>query len=178
MAGARQEMKKTQKPREACLPLVKIAVGVSFYRKTNMPPTFSPTVPTTNATPLDVLFVDDDAEIASVMTRFLARYGYTVESAADGHAALRVLQRRPVSVVVTDILMPEVDGYELIMKLKQTPHRPRIIAMSGNPSKIGLDFLKSAQQLGADRVLAKPFMPQALLAIIEEMLGPRTPPPA
>lgn len=126
--------------------------------------------------PLDVLFVDDDAEIASVMTRFLARYGYSVEAAADGHAALRVLQHRPVSVVVTDILMPEVDGYELIMKLRQTAHRPRIIAMSGNPSKIGLDFLKSAQQLGAERVLSKPFLPQTLLEIIQGMLGPRHPP--
>lgn len=126
--------------------------------------------------PVDVLFVDDDAEIALVMTRFLTRFGYSVECASDGHAALRVLQRRAVSVVVTDILMPEVDGYELIMRLKQSPHRPRIIATSGNPSKIGLDFLKSAQQLGADRVLAKPFLPQTLLEIIKEMLGPRTPP--
>lgn len=131
-----------------------------------------------SAAPLDVLFVDDDGDIASVMTRFLTRFGYTVEHAPDGHAALRILQRRPVAVVVTDILMPEVDGYELIMKLKQAPQRPRIIAMSGNPSKIGLDFLKSAQQLGADRVLAKPFLPQALQAFIEELIGPRTPPPA
>lgn len=128
--------------------------------------------------PLDILFVDDDREIAGVMTEYLRRCGYSAEAAADGQIALRTLQRRPVALVVTDILMPQVDGYELIMKLKQTPHRPRIIAMSGNPSKIGLDFLKSAQQLGADRVLPKPFVPQALLKLVQEILGPRTPPPA
>lgn len=122
---------------------------------------------------LDVLFVDDDPEIAEVMIEFLRRSGYVAESSRDGQAALKQLQRRPVALVVTDILMPEVDGYELIMKLRQTPHRPRIVAMSGNPSKIGLDFLKSAQQLGADRVLPKPFTPQALLKLVHEILGPR-----
>jgi CheY-like chemotaxis protein len=126
--------------------------------------------------PLEVLFVDDDREIASVMTEYLRRCGYQAESAADGELALKILHRRPVALVVTDILMPEMDGYELIMKLRQTPHRPRIIAMSGNPSKIGLDFLKSAQQLGADRVLPKPFVPQSLLKLVAEILGPRTPP--
>lgn len=127
---------------------------------------------------LDVLFVDDDREIASVMSEYLRRCGYTTESAADGELALKILHRRPVALVVTDILMPQVDGYELIMKLRQSPHRPRIIAMSGNPSKIGLDFLKSAQQLGADRVLPKPFVPQSLLKLVQEILGPRVPPPA
>lgn len=133
--------------------------------------------PAAATTPLDVLFVDDDREIASVMTEYLRRCGYSVESAADGDLAQRILHRRPVALVVTDILMPQVDGYELIMKLRQTPHRPRIIAMSGNPSKIGLDFLKSAQQLGADHVLPKPFVPQSLLKLIQEVIGPRTPPP-
>lgn len=142
------------------------------------PPSSSAPSAGSPATPLDVLFVDDDADIASVMTRFLDRFGYTVAHAQDGHAALRILQRRPVAVVVTDILMPKVDGYELIMKLKQVPQRPRIVAMSGNPSKVGIDFLKSAHQLGADRVLVKPFLPQALLAVVEEMIGPRTPRPA
>ena len=123
--------------------------------------------------PLDVLFVDDDNEIAEVMTEFLRRSGYTADSAEDGHQALKMLQRRAATVVVTDILMPEVDGYELIMRLRQIPHHPRIVAMSGNPSKIGLDFLKSAQQLGAERVLAKPFTPQALLELMEDLLGPR-----
>lgn len=126
--------------------------------------------------PLDVLFVDDEREIVLVMTEYLRRCGYSVESADDGHTALRFLQRRPVALVVTDILMPQVDGYELIMKLRQSPHRPRIIAMSGNPSKIGLDFLRSARQLGADRILPKPFAPQSLLKLVEEILGPRTPP--
>lgn len=123
----------------------------------------------------DVLFVDDEAAIAEVMSKFLRRAGYTVASATNGHAALRLLDQQPVALVVTDILMPELDGYELIMKLRASPHRPRIVAMSGNPSKIGLDFLKSAQQLGADRVLPKPFLPQTLLAVVAELLGPRPP---
>ncbi|MFZ5493726.1 MAG: response regulator [Verrucomicrobiota bacterium] len=139
----------------------------------------NPTEPQAPAAPgggLDVLFVDDDREIASMMTEFLRRSGYSAESATNGHTALKLLQRRPAALVVTDILMPEVDGYELIMKLKQTPHRPSIIATSGNPSKIGLDFLKSAQQLGADRVLPKPFLPQTMLKLVQEILGPRPPP--
>ncbi len=140
----------------------------SMETKASSPVTSAPTA-------LDVLFVDDEPEIAAVMTEFLRRSGYTAEAAADGQAALKQLQRRSVALVVTDILMPEVDGYELIMKLRQTPQRPRILAMSGNPSKIGLDFLKSAQQLGADRVLPKPFTPHTLLKLVQEILGPRPP---
>lgn len=132
-----------------------------------------PVPPSQPLASFDVLFVDDDPEISQVMTAFLRRTGYTVEQAANGQAALKILHHHPVAVVVTDILMPQVDGYELIIKLRQTPHRPRIIATSGNPSKIGLDFLKSAQQLGADRVLAKPYLPQILLKLVQETIGPR-----
>ncbi len=120
--------------------------------------------------------MDDDREIAALMTEYLRRSGYAAESASDGERALKTLQRRPVALVVTDILMPQVDGYELIMKLRQSPHRPRIIATSGNPSKMGLDFLRSAQQLGADHILPKPYTPQKLLELVQEVLGPRTPP--
>jgi CheY-like chemotaxis protein len=134
----------------------------------------APAAPAPEA-PLDVLFVDDDPDINDVMTEFLRRSGYRVQGARDGQVALKILHKCPVAVVVTDILMPQVDGYELIMKLRQTPHRPRIIAMSGNPSKIGVDFLKSAQQLGADRVLPKPYLPQSLLKLVQEVIGP---PPA
>lgn len=127
---------------------------------------------------LDVLFVDDDQDIADLMTEYLRRSGYHAESALNGQAAMKKLKGREVAVLVTDILMPEVDGYELIMKLKQLPRRPCIIAASGNASNIGMDLLKSARQLGADRVLPKPYLPTTLLAQVREILGPRTPLPA
>jgi CheY-like chemotaxis protein len=137
-----------------------------------MPNVSSPVGPPVAAvTPLDVLLVDDDREIGQLMVRFLLKSGYTAECANNGQAALRILQRRQVAIVVTDILMPEVDGYELIMQLRQAPHRPAIVAMSGNPSKIGMDFLKSARQLGADHVLPKPFLPQDLVGLVREILG-------
>jgi CheY-like chemotaxis protein len=134
--------------------------------------------PVAAVTPLDVLLVDDDREIGQLMVRFLLKSGYTAECANNGQAALRILHRRQVAVVVTDILMPEVDGYELIMQLRQAPHRPAIVAMSGNPSKIGMDFLKSARQLGADHVLPKPFLPQELVGLVREILGPPAQPGA
>ena len=136
-----------------------------------------PVAANTPAAGLDVLFVDDDVDIAEMMTQFLRRSGYQAESATNGQTALKKLKGREVAVLVTDILMPEVDGYELIMKLKQMPRRPCIIAASGNTSSIGMDFLKSARQLGADRILPKPYLPTTLLAQIREILGPRTPVP-
>lgn len=142
---------------------------------TNSSPQVAPALPI--AAGLDVLFVDDDQDIADLMTAFLRRSGYNAESATNGQAALKKLRGREVAVIVTDILMPELDGYELIMKLKQRPQRPTIIAASGNASSIGMDFLKSARQLGADRVLPKPYLPTTLLAQVREILGPRTPPP-
>jgi CheY-like chemotaxis protein len=143
---------------------------------TNTSPQTNPTV--TTAAGLDVLFVDDDQDIADLMTEYLRRCGYKAESATNGQTALKKLRGREVAVLVTDILMPELDGYELIMKLKQRPQRPTIIAASGNASSIGMDFLKSARQLGADRVLPKPYLPTTLLAQVREILGPRTPLPA
>lgn len=123
---------------------------------------------------LDVLIVDDDADITRLLTLYLAKFGYSVVPANDGQAALKILRQRRVALVVTDILMPQVDGYELIMKLRQIPGRPQIVATSGNPARFGMNFLKSAQQMGADRLLAKPFLPQDLLGIVREMIGPRT----
>lgn len=121
-----------------------------------------------------MLIVDDDADITRLLTLYLAKFGYSVVPANDGQAALKILRQRRVALVVTDILMPQVDGYELIMKLRQIPGRPQIVATSGNPARFGMNFLKSAQQMGADRLLAKPFLPQDLLGIVREMIGPRT----
>jgi len=124
--------------------------------------------------PLDVLLVDDDVDITRLMTLYLTKFGYAVAPANDGQAALKIIRQRRVALVVTDILMPQVDGYELIMKLRQIPGRPQIVATSGNPARFGMNFLKSAQQMGADRLLPKPFLPQDLLAMVRELIGPRT----
>lgn len=137
-------------------------------------PSTSTTPPTANTEPVDVLLVDDDANITWMMSEYLRRSGYTVAAANDGNVALKTIKQRRVALVVTDILMPQVDGYELIMKLRQDPARPRIIATSGNPARIGMDILKSAQHLGADRLLPKPFLPQDMVAIVRELIGPRT----
>jgi CheY-like chemotaxis protein len=137
-----------------------------------LPTLYSPSP--VSSEPLDVLIVDDDLDITRLMTLYLSKFGYAVAPAHDGGMALKILRQRRVALVVTDILMPQVDGYELIMKLRQMPGRPQIIATSGNPARFGMNFLKSAQQMGADRLLAKPFLPGDMLAVVKELIGPRT----
>ena len=121
-----------------------------------------------------ILIIDDDEGIRSVFSRFLSSKGYKVDCAADGLKGLQKIESDPPDLVVTDIMMPEADGLEVVMALRKREHTIPIIAISGGMHAAPMDFLPMAKKFGAGKVLYKPLELKDLLSAIEEMLGEAT----
>ncbi|MBN1596528.1 response regulator [candidate division FCPU426 bacterium] len=113
-----------------------------------------------------LLIVDDQEGIRTALHFLLEDSGYIVITAEDGREAVKIIQKQPVDLVITDILMPEMDGLELITFLrKYNPNLPCIAISAGDPN-----FLKVGQYLGADRILEKPFSKDQLKNLITDLL--------
>jgi CheY-like chemotaxis protein len=114
---------------------------------------------------LRVLLVDDDADLLALMDAAFTRAGYATRTAINGRHALTVLKTWRPELVVTDIVMPEMEGIGAIMAIKRDPNAPKIIAISGAGLGSRRDYLKWAKHLGADETLAKPFRMSEMLAL-------------
>lgn len=119
-----------------------------------------------------VLVIDDDPQIRRLTARILTDLHHEVIEAGDGRQGLRlVLQQRP-AMVLTDILMPEKEGIELIRDIRREAPGVHIIAMSGGGTTAkAMMFLDFALALGADAVLRKPFRAAELADAVTRVLG-------
>ena len=117
-----------------------------------------------------ILLLDDDPELCSTLRDRLVMEGYDVQTASDGRLGLRLYHESPVDLVITDVLMPEMDGLEVIRALAGKPSPPLMIAMSGGGNR-DLEFLVEAAEFGATRTLSKPFLPNDLLSLVKELLS-------
>jgi CheY-like chemotaxis protein len=116
---------------------------------------------------LSILVVDDEEELRELVLHVLERAGHAVTCAGSGLEAGAALEKRKFDVVVTDMLMPDQDGLELITELKAKYPSTKIVAMSGG-GQIGSDqYLSMAKGFGADVLLRKPFTHQTLLASVK-----------
>jgi CheY-like chemotaxis protein len=119
-----------------------------------------------------ILVIDDELVIRQALAIMLANVGHKVETAENGRAGLELLERESFDLVLTDILMPEMDGVEAMRKLRALPSPPKIVAMSGGVQLSREDFPRAAELLGADAALSKPFRARELYALVERLLGP------
>lgn len=115
-----------------------------------------------------ILIVDDEVLIREGLKIALELEGYSVEIAEDGRQAVKLMDSFTPDVIVTDIIMPEKDGIELILNLRKTNQNIRIIAISGGGRISAKDHLRIASKLGADCILAKPFSVKELITEIEK----------
>jgi CheY-like chemotaxis protein len=104
-----------------------------------------------------ILLIDDDEEFRKMLHKSLVRAGHEVQDAANGKQGLALFKQRSTDVVVTDLIMPDMEGLETIIALRHFDPPAKIIAMSGGGRVNAQDYLASARQLGANRILAKPF---------------------
>ncbi|MDX9928555.1 MAG: response regulator [Bacteroidales bacterium] len=118
-----------------------------------------------------VMLIDDHDDIREMIKTSLVRHRYTVIEASNGKEALARFKPMMIDLVVTDILMPEEDGLEVIMKLRQIKPGIKIIAISGGGKAGPVNYLNLAKVLGADLAMAKPFSINELINNIREMIG-------
>ena len=118
-----------------------------------------------------IMVVDDDDSIRALLREFLEEDGHSVVEAADGKQGVRSYKENPVDIVITDILMPEKDGVELIMELQDSFPQVKIIAMSGGGRGLDAEFnLRIARDFGALQQLEKPFSRENVLATVRKVL--------
>jgi two-component system cell cycle response regulator CpdR len=132
-----------------------------------------PTIPPDAAPPeakrRTILVVDDEEVMRDLLTRILERAGYAVEAAADGGDGLQRFREGGIDVVITDMMMPAMDGLELIQALTTEQPDVRVVAVSGVGSRTR--FLKRARELGAKATLLKPVGRADLVKTLERILG-------
>jgi two-component system, OmpR family, response regulator ResD len=115
-----------------------------------------------------ILVVDDEPTIGEVVSRYLERAGYETRVAADGHAALEAVAERSPDLIVLDLMLPGIDGLEVMRRVRERPDRSSAIILltaKGEESNriVGL-------RLGADDYVVKPFSPAELVARVEAVL--------
>lgn len=124
-----------------------------------------------NRSPL-VLVVDDNEDNRDIYATSLEHAGYSVEVACDGEDALAVARRTQPSIVVMDLGMPGMDGWEAIAELRATPETrdTYIIVVSGFADTTSR---KRAREAGCDEFLAKPCLPKVLIERVKDVLAKR-----
>jgi CheY-like chemotaxis protein len=122
-----------------------------------------------------VLVVDDDPMVCMAIEIYLERHDFQVTIADGGEAGLRALEGSSFDLMIVDIFMPHMRGFESIRIFHERAPAVPLIAMSGyafaNLNSPAPDFLRMALELGASRCLRKPFAPTALLTVINECLA-------
>ena len=116
--------------------------------------------------PVRVLVVDDDADVRALVAELLGRAGMTVEEAADGRAGLRSLHKSPPDVVILDVSMPELDGWQTLERIRDLTDVP-VLMLTARSTE--LERVRGLQA-GADDYVLKPFGRQELVARVQALL--------
>lgn len=130
-----------------------------------------PVLPGAPSKPKRILLLDDDHQVGSLLREMLKSEGYEVVILINGAESIRLLRQEPVDLLITDMLMPDMDGIEVIREARHLLPSLKILAMSGGG--IGATpevYLTLAQQLGVTHTLAKPFSREQLLVVVHEMM--------
>ena len=119
----------------------------------------------------NVLVIDDNENMLGMMCDLLRRSGYNVISAINGAQGLKAYYANIPDLVITDLIMPDKEGIEIIIELTKQKPRPKIIAISGGGKLGPRTYLPLAEALGADHVLEKPFHPAELIDYVAKSLA-------
>ncbi len=117
-----------------------------------------------------ILVIEDHSDFRDTLSAMLRSADHEVQSGSNGREALEMLTSDAFDLLVMDVLMPEVDGIEVLRAIEKMPARPAVVAISGGgilPASLALSL---ASALGASAVLFKPFYRQELIEAIEGAL--------
>ena len=127
-----------------------------------------------------ILIVDDEEDVRIALQQVLERAGYEVTVAATGNEGLDIMKKHGADLVITDVIMPGVDGISTARQIREKYRDTRIIVISGGgrtapepyePDAISTrSYLASASSAGADQTLTKPFDRNELLRVVRDLL--------
>jgi len=117
-----------------------------------------------------ILVADDEPALLRLLEFVLGRRGFIIQGVTNGNAAIEVLKAESPELVILDVMMPGLDGYEVLTFIRETPR------LEGLPvvmltARAQLDDIQRGLTLGADAYLAKPFDPEELLSVVESLLS-------
>ncbi len=115
---------------------------------------------------LRILIVDDDKNVAPLFGRILENAGYAVCSTLSGKEGLRAIQEDAFQLVILDLAMPDVDGFEILMAIRDYVPKPKVLAVSG----VFPALLHVAKKCGADLVLDKSRVADSLVASVRSLI--------
>ena len=121
-----------------------------------------------------ILLIDDNTVVRRLLHDMLTAENYDVLAVGDGQAAIEALRTCAVNAAIIDLYMPGMDGLETIVELRRLYPGVKIIAMSGGSSRFGnrqADHLSTAQAVGADAILRKPFEADELIGTLKQLLN-------
>ena len=125
--------------------------------------------------PATILLVDDEELLRAGVQEMLEMSGYRVITATNGHEAMACLKQHAIDLVITDLVMPKMDGVDFVEQLRQSWPDVPVIVVSGSTRNIMQRYgIESIQVPGADASLSKPFKGVDLMSQIKELLGARS----
>lgn len=116
-----------------------------------------------------ILLIDDDELVVYALGKYLQRKGFEVKTLPSGKDAISTYKSFQPDVIITDIIMPDVEGLELILEFRKIDSNIPIIAMSGGSRRLDTSYLESASLIGANITLEKPFEEEELIKHIDNL---------
>jgi YesN/AraC family two-component response regulator len=119
----------------------------------------------------NILLVDDEPLVVETLSSAMASKGHTVVTAANGIDGMKKFTEGKFDLVITDVIMPDKDGIELIMELRRHAPTVKVVAISGGGRTGNVEFLKMATKLGATAALSKPIQLAEFYSVLRQCLG-------
>lgn len=119
-----------------------------------------------------ILVVDDEADIVRIVTRIMEGLGHQVRTAGDGKAALEQVALEKPDVVILDLNLPHMDGYEVCRRLKSDDATKAIPVLMMTAAYITVEDARRGEDAGADEYIIKPFLREVLVHNVERLLRP------
>ncbi len=124
-----------------------------------------------------ILLIDDEELVRESLTELLQNYKYSVFPVASAEEGMELFESKNIDCIITDIFMPDINGFEFIRLLKKKYPSAKVIAISGGSNKYGFgdfDYLEHIKSFGVDYAFYKPVDTQKLIEAIEDLMNQNT----
>ncbi len=118
-----------------------------------------------------ILIIDDEESIRIMLREMLEQEGFEITDACSGKEAMRIQLKKPADLIITDIIMPDMEGIETIFEFKERFPKVKVIAISGGGIVKPDTYLKMAESFGVTYTFTKPVERKKLLCAVRELLG-------